>query len=169
MVDLAKANRNLWEEVSQDVGDIRHCYNCGTCVAGCPAAEAQSPLLIRNLVRMVLLGMEDRLIDEESPWLCVTCSACEEMCPMDVKPFELCLAIRRWQSQKDETYIPQAATEIFERGHTQPVEKAQELRKSVRLEEVPASVVKFPELLKKFQDMLEQTDIVKKNDYMFRR
>ena len=169
MIDLSMANKNLWKEISDEVGDIRHCFNCGTCVAGCPAAEAKSPLLIRNLVRMVLLGMEEQLLEEESPWLCVSCSACEEMCPMDVKPFEICLAIRRWQSHKDESYIPTSLTEIFSRGHTQPVEKAQELRRSVGLEDVPPTIVKFPELLVKFQDMLEQTDVVKNNDYMFRR
>ena len=54
--------------------------------------------------------LEDELLEEESPWLCVSCSACEEMCPMDVKPFEICLAIRRWQSRKDEAYIPPSVT-----------------------------------------------------------
>ena len=87
---------------------------------------------------------------------------------MKVHPFEICLAIRRWQSQKDETYIPSAVTEIFQRGHTQPLEKVQELRKSVGLEEMPPTIVKFPELLKKFQAMLRETELVKNNDYMFR-
>ena len=169
MIDLSKANKNLWKEISEEVGDIQRCFNCGTCVAGCPAAEGESPLLIRSLARMVLLGMEEELMEEESPWLCVTCSACVEMCPMDVKPFEICLAIRRWQSCKDETYIPPSVGEIFSRGHTQPVEKVQELRLSVKLEEVPPTVIEFPELLSKFQDMLEQTEIVRNNNYMFRR
>lgn len=169
MIDLTRTNKNLWQEIAGECGDIRNCFNCGTCVAGCPAAEAKSPLLIRNLVRMVLLGMEEELLEEETPWICVTCSACEEMCPMGVHPFEVCLAIRRWQSKNDETYIPPAVTEIFERGHTQAVDKAQELRKSVGLEEVPHTIVKFPELLKKFQDMLMKTELVKENEYMFGR
>ncbi len=169
MIDLTKANENLWKEVmEEDLGDIRHCLNCGTCLAGCPAAEAEAPLLIRRLVRMVLLGLEDELLEDESPWICVTCTACEEMCPMGVRPFEVGLAIKRWQSRKDETYIPQAATEVFETGHTQPVGKSQELRKPFGLEEVPPTIVKFPELLKKFQAMLKETELVRENDYMFK-
>ena len=168
MIDLAKANKNLWKEITEESGDIRNCFNCGTCISGCPAAEADPPLLIRNLARMVLLGMEDELLEESTPWICVTCSQCEEMCPMNVHPFDVCLAIRRWQSQKDETYIPTAVTELFERGHTQALEKVKELRKSVGLEEVPPTVVKFPELLEKFRAMLRQTELVRNNDYMFR-
>jgi heterodisulfide reductase subunit C len=167
MINLAKANKDLWKEISEESGDIRNCFNCGTCVAGCPAAEAKPPLLIRRLVRMVLLGLDDELLEEETPWTCVSCSLCEEMCPMGVHPFEVCLGIRRWQSKQDETYIPPATTEIFQGGHTQAVGKVQELRKSVGLEEVPPTIVKFPDLLEKFQAMLRETEIVKENDFMF--
>ncbi|MFC1919313.1 4Fe-4S dicluster domain-containing protein [Chloroflexota bacterium] len=171
MIELATANTDLWKEVmDEDVGDIRNCYACGTCVAGCPAAEGGvlEPLLIRRLVRKVLLGLEEELLDDESPWMCVTCHACEERCPMGVHPFEVSLAIRRWQSRKDESYIPPSVPEVFETGHTQPVNKVQELRRSVGLEEVPPTIVKFPELLRDFQKMLRETDIVKENDYMFK-
>ena len=169
MIDLTKSNKNLWKEVmEEDAGDIRHCFNCGTCVAGCPASEAENPLLIRRLIRMVLLGLEDKLLEDGTPWLCVTCTCCEQMCPMGVKPFEVGLAIRRWQSRKDETYIPMALTEIFEMGHTQAVDKVKDLRKSVGLEEVPPTIVKFPELMKKFREILKETAIVKNNDYMFK-
>jgi heterodisulfide reductase subunit C len=122
---------------------------------------------MRRLVRMILLGLEDALLEDESPWMCVTCNACEERCPMGVHPFEVGLALRRWQSRKDETYIPPSLPEVFERGHTQAVEKVQALRKSVGLEEVPPTVVKFPELLEKFRAMLRETDVVRENDYMF--
>ena len=87
---------------------------------------------------------------------------------MGVKPFEVGLAIRRWQTRKDETYIPLSTTEVFQTGHTQPVEKVGELRRSLGLDEVQPSVVKFPDLLKKFQAMLKDTEIVKDHDYMFK-
>jgi heterodisulfide reductase subunit C len=166
MIDLTTANNELWKEVSE-TNDIRYCYNCGTCISGCPASEAEPPLLIRTLARKVLLGLEDDLLEEDTPWICITCSKCEEMCPMGVKPFELCLAIRRWQCRNDETRIPQSLPELFERGYSQPVEKAKALRKSVGLEELP-TLVRFPELLKKFQSMLRETAIVRENDYMFK-
>jgi heterodisulfide reductase subunit C len=166
MIDLSTANNQLWKEVSE-TNDIRHCFNCGTCIAGCPASEAEPPLLIRSLARMVLLGLEDDLLEEDTPWICITCSKCEEMCPMGVKPFELNLAIRRWQCRNDETRIPQSLPELFERGYSQPVEKAGALRKSVGLEELP-TLVRYPELLQKFQSMLRETEIIKENSYMFK-
>jgi len=168
MTDLTNVNTALWREITESCGDIRKCFNCNTCVAGCPAAEGSPPLLIRNLVRKVLLGLEDGLLEDETPWLCVTCSACEEMCPMGVHPFEVCLAIRRWQSSNDEAFIPAAIPEIFETGHTQALGQVREKRRAVGLDEVPPTIVKFPELLEKFREMLRNTNIVKDNEYMFK-
>lgn len=168
MIDLATANKDLWEEVTEH-GDIRCCFSCGTCVAGCPASNADPPLLIRRLVRMVLLGLEDELLDEDTPWTCVTCSRCEEMCPMGVRPFELCLDIRKWQCENDETRIPMATAEVFQRGYTQAVEKVGELRASVGLTDPPPVITDQPELLKKFQAMLMETKVIQDADYMFQQ
>ena len=162
---LAQANNDLWSEVDPS-GELRYCFNCSTCISGCPASEADPPLLIRNLARMVILGLEDELLEEDTPWTCVTCSRCEEMCPQDVKPFEIVLAIRRWQCRQDETRLPQVLPEIYERGYTQPVEGG-EMRQAVGLEKLPA-LYEYPELLEKFRAMLMEVEIVKANDYMFR-
>jgi len=116
-------------------------------------------------VRKVVLGLEDDLLDDDSPWVCVTCSRCEEMCPQDVKPFEIVLAIRRWQCREDETRLPQSLPEIYERGYTQPVEGG-EMRKAVGLDPL-SGLYEFPELLEKFQAMLMEVEIVKNNAYMF--
>jgi heterodisulfide reductase subunit C len=165
MFNLAEAKKTLWQEVSEDE-NILYCTNCSTCISGCPASEADPPLLIRNLARMVVLGMEEQLLEEDSPWLCVTCSRCEEMCPQDVKPFELLLAIRRWQCREDETRLPTVLPELYERGYTQPVEGG-EMRKAVGLEKLE-TISEFPDLLQKFRAMLMEIQIVKQNDYMFR-
>jgi heterodisulfide reductase subunit C len=114
---------------------------------------------------MVLLGLEDELLDEDTPWLCVTCSRCEEMCPQDVKPFELLLAIRRWQCRNDETRLPQVLPELYERGYTQAVEGG-EMREAVGLGKL-ASISELPDQLEKFRAMLMQVPIVAQNDYMF--
>jgi len=168
LIDLSKVNAGLWREIVENCGDIRHCFTCSTCVAGCPAAEGSPPLFVCDLVRKILLGLEESLLDDETPWLCVTCSTCEEMCPMGVKPFEVCLAVRRWQARNDESFIPASVAEIFETGHTQPVDRVREKRRAVGLEEVPPTIAKFPEMLEKFRAVLRETDLVKNNDYMFR-
>jgi heterodisulfide reductase subunit C len=164
MIKLAESKKDLWQEVWKG-GELLCCFNCSTCISGCPASEADPPLLIRNLVRMIILGLEDQLIEEDSPWICVTCSRCEEMCPQNVKPFEIVLAIRRWQCKNDETRLPQVLPEIYERGYTQAVEGG-EMRQAVELEKLPA-LPEFPDLLKKFRAMLKEVEVVKQNDYMF--
>ncbi|MCP4646410.1 MAG: heterodisulfide reductase [bacterium] len=172
MIDLAEANTNLINDIfGEDLdkaGDIRKCYNCATCISGCPAAEGDPPLLIRRLVRKILLGLEDELLDDETPWSCVSCNCCEEMCPMGVHPFEVGLAIRRWQCREDETYIPPSLPELWETGHTQSVHKQGELRKSLGLADAPPSVVVTPGAMEGFQKMLKETDIVKSAPYMFK-
>jgi len=166
-MDLSELKKDLWKEVF-DKEELRYCFNCSTCISGCPASEADPPLLIRNLARMVILGLEDELLDEDTPWSCVTCSRCEEMCPMDVKPFELCLAIRQWQSANDETRIPPSLVEIYNRGYTQGVEKNTEQRKALGLPEKLPTITEYPEQLKKFQEMLLKTPVIAENDYMFK-
>ena len=86
---------------------------------------------------------------------------------MGVRPFEICLDIRKWQCQNDETRIPMATAEVFQRGYTQAVEKVQALRASVGLTDPPPVITDHPELLKKFQDMLMQTKVIQDADYMF--
>lgn len=167
MIDLNETNKDLWRDVDPS-GDLRYCFACGTCIVGCPASEADPPLLVRSLARMVALGMEDELLDEDAPWTCVTCSKCEEMCPMGVKPFELNLAIRRWQCREDETRIPPATTEVFKRGYTQAVDKAGELRARVGLTEPLATLPTLPDLQEKFQEMLMSVEVIEDADYMFR-
>lgn len=169
MIDLETAEvvPEMWKDIFES-DDVRYCYNCGSCISVCPAANADPPLHIRRLARLVLHGLEDELLDEDTPWTCVSCSRCEEVCPQGVRPFELGLAIRRWQVRNDETRIPPALTELFAEGYTQPVSKVVELRASVGLGELQ-TIDKYPEKLKKFQDMLMETEVVSDNDYMFTR
>ncbi len=166
-IDLAETQGDLWREIF-DNENLRYCFNCSTCISGCPASNADPPLLIRNLARMVILGMEDELLDEDTPWTCVTCSRCEEMCPMDVKPFELCLAIRKWQCENDPTRIPPSLVELYERGYTQAVEKKGELRVQLGLPEKLPALTEYPEKLEKFREMLMRTKVISTNDYMFK-
>ncbi len=166
MIDLANTTSELWRDVIDDES-IRCCFTCGTCVAGCPASNADPPLLIRTLVRKVLFGLEDELLDDDTPWICVTCSKCEEMCPMGVAPFEVLLAVRRWQSKNDETRIPPAAAEVYQRGYTQAVERVGDLRASVGLTDKLPTITEFPELLAKFQAMLMKVETINENSFMF--
>jgi heterodisulfide reductase subunit C len=115
---------------------------------------------------MVVYGLEEELLEEDTPWACISCSWCEEMCPMDVKPFEMILAIRKWQSSNDETRVPTAIVDIYVRGYTQSVGTNAELRASLGLPELQ-TISKLPEQLKLYREILMKTPVVSENDYMF--
>jgi heterodisulfide reductase subunit C2 len=160
-----ESTKNLWKDI-YNTGDLHYCFNCSTCLSGCPASHGDPPLLVRNLARKVILGLEEQLLEDDTPWACVSCSKCEEMCPMDVKPFELILAIRRWQSANDETRVPSAIVEIYKRGYTQAVGVNTELRETLGLPELK-TITNNPEQLELFREMLMKTPVVSENDYMF--
>lgn len=165
-MDLQQGSiKDLWKAI-YNTGDLHHCFNCSTCLSGCPASHGDPPLLVRNLARMVILGLEENLLNEDTPWACVSCSKCEEMCPMDVKPFEMILAIRQWQSANDETRVPPSIVEIYKRGYTQAVGVNTELREKLGLPELK-TITNNPEQLQMFREMLMKTPVVSANDYMF--
>jgi heterodisulfide reductase subunit C2 len=165
-MDLQQGSiKDLWKAI-YNTGDLHHCFNCSTCLSGCPASHGDPPLLVRNLARMVILGLEEDLLNADTPWACVSCSKCEEMCPMDVKPFEMILAIRQWQSANDETRVPPSIVEIYKRGYTQAVGVNTDLRDTLGLPELK-TITKNPEQLKMFQEMLMKTPVISANDYMF--
>ena len=165
-MDLQESIRDLWKDI-YNTGDLHYCFNCSTCLSGCPASHGEPPLLVRNLARKVILGLEEQLLEDDTPWACVSCSKCEEMCPMDVKPFEMILAIRRWQSANDETRVPPALIEIYQRGYTQAVGVNKELRETLGLPELK-TLTNNRKQLGLFREMLMKTSVVSDNVYMFR-
>ncbi len=162
-----EGDKNLIRELVELGGeDLLKCYQCGTCIADCPTGISESPLNVKKLIHICKLGLREVLLEDESPWMCVTCGGCEERCPRGAEPFEIILAIRRWQCKEDETYVPLVLGEIYERGHTQNVAGNPELRKELGLPEIP-TVAGNREMLEKFRELLRNTEVVKKYSYIF--
>ena len=68
------------------------CLNCGVCTALCPLGYE---ILPRQLFRLVLLGLEERLA-EHVPHIysCLLCRMCEANCPAGVHIAENIRALR---------------------------------------------------------------------------
>ncbi|MEA3336648.1 MAG: 4Fe-4S dicluster domain-containing protein [Chloroflexota bacterium] len=75
--------------------NIESCFNCGNCTAICPLATDATPFP-RNNLRMVQLGLRDRLLQSTDPWLCYYCGECSETCPRQAEPGEAQMTMRRW-------------------------------------------------------------------------
>jgi len=147
---------------------IEDCTRCkNECASACPVFRHFGTNHPQQLAKKFLAGGEGESRDHKLVWTCVTCSRCEEMCPMGVDPFEVCLSIRRWQCHNDETRIPMATAEVFKRGYTQAVEKVDDLRASVGLTQKLVTITELPALHASFKDMLMEIDIIKNSAYMF--
>lgn len=62
---------------------LDRCYQCYTCTAGCPVVYAMD-YYPHQLVRMVQLGVKERVLSCSTIWLCATCEACATRCPNDI-------------------------------------------------------------------------------------
>ena len=65
--------------------DVRKCYQCGKCSAGCPVHNCNGMDVSPNrIMRMVQLGMEEEVLKTKTIWVCVVCSTCTARCPRDI-------------------------------------------------------------------------------------
>lgn len=86
----------LLEEVKR-YGDvnIEACFNCGNCTAICSLTDDGHPFP-RNMIRLLQLGLKERILQSVDPWLCYYCGDCSETCPRKAEPAESQMAMRRW-------------------------------------------------------------------------
>jgi ferredoxin len=71
------------------------CFNCGNCTAICPLTDDGHPFP-RSTIRLLQLGLRDRLLENTDPWLCYYCGDCTKTCPRGAEPAETMMAARRW-------------------------------------------------------------------------
>ncbi len=69
------------------------CYQCGKCVGICPAAQ-HSNFNPRLIIRDVLFGELNRVLEGEDIWLCFDCFDCKIRCPMNLDIPELIHSLR---------------------------------------------------------------------------
>jgi ferredoxin len=81
----------------KEYGDIKveACFNCGNCTAICPLSSDETPFP-RNNIRLLQLGLKDRLLQSPDPWLCYYCGDCSQTCPRGAEPGEAQMTMRRW-------------------------------------------------------------------------
>ena len=74
--------------------NTRKCMKCGKCSASCPAYE-EMDIRPHQFVSYVESGDIEPLLESKSIWKCLSCFACVERCPRDVKPAKLIEAVRQ--------------------------------------------------------------------------
>ena len=83
-------------QLIQEISGVnpKKCMKCGKCSASCPAYE-EMDIRPHQFVSYVQNGDIQALLDSKSIWKCLSCFACVERCPRDVKPAKLIEAVRQ--------------------------------------------------------------------------
>lgn len=81
------------------------CMKCGKCSASCPNFDNMD-IKPHQFVSYVLDGRIDELMESVTLFKCLSCMACVERCPRNVKPGKLIDAARQLLiRQKDKNYL----------------------------------------------------------------
>lgn len=81
------------------------CMKCGKCSASCPNFDSMD-IKPHQFVSYVLDGRIDELMESVTLFKCLSCMACVERCPRNVKPGKLIDAARQLLiRQKDKNYL----------------------------------------------------------------
>jgi len=84
-----------YEVASQPGGEkLKVCFACGVCTAGCPVSEISNKFDPRKIIRMVLMGMKERVLSSDFVWYCTQCFTCSGHCPQDVKFTDIIRVLR---------------------------------------------------------------------------
>jgi len=99
-------NKNREEQMRAISGASENkCMKCGKCSASCPSYEAMD-IRPHQFASYLRSGDIDAMLNSQSIWKCISCFACVERCPRDVKPAQLIEAARLLViRQQGENYI----------------------------------------------------------------
>lgn len=97
---MAKINPDFAKEVFKYGNkDFHACYNCGNCTAVCSLSDKDNSFP-RKMVRLTVLGLDEKITSSLDPWLCYYCGDCATTCPREANPGELMMTLRRWLTAK---------------------------------------------------------------------
>ena len=88
---ISDADMQACAAIAAEAGvDLKDCYQCGKCTAGCPLADGMD-LMPREVIRFLQLGALDVVLNAKTPWICAQCVVCSSRCPQNV---DICSTMR---------------------------------------------------------------------------
>ncbi|MGD2095108.1 MAG: 4Fe-4S dicluster domain-containing protein [Phycisphaerales bacterium] len=114
--------KNLDSQFKYDVAaypggeNLKLCFACGTCTAGCPVSAVDPEYNPRKIIRQVLLGMRKEVLSSPVIWRCVQCYSCTAKCPQNVKFRNITRALREMAAAEGyvDADLPQQVEQLDE-------------------------------------------------------
>ena len=95
-----RVNPKLVTELQQyGAEDVQNCYHCGNCSAVCAHSD-DLHVFPRKPMRLLQMGLEERIRSSLDPWLCYYCGQCSTQCPRGAEPGETMMSLRRWLTSR---------------------------------------------------------------------
>jgi len=89
----------LVKKVSEISGEnLPACYQCGKCSSGCPSADRMDNIP-SQFIKLIQLGMDEKVKKSNTPWVCLTCFICTVRCPKGIDITKIMEAARLLQSR----------------------------------------------------------------------
>lgn len=84
IIDLSAGDPVFQAEVEARSGqDLKTCYQCGNCTAGCPYTFAYD-IPVSQIMRLIQAGQRETVLNSKSLWLCASCQSCTTRCPNEI-------------------------------------------------------------------------------------
>ncbi len=74
--------------------NLRDCYQCGKCSAGCPMAS-EMDATPQQIMHMLQMGLVDKALSSKGPWICAQCMTCSARCPQNIDICAIMREVRR--------------------------------------------------------------------------
>ena len=114
-VVLSQLDLRFRDEIAGHPGgqNIRRCFACGTCAAGCPVTDVDSEYNCRRIIRQILFGMREEVLSSPLIWMCLICYRCYVRCPQQVN-FTDIMRVLRYLAVKEKRVSPETFEKINE-------------------------------------------------------
>ena len=93
---VEEQSRNFFDEIASLPGgeNIKKCFACGTCAAGCPVTNIDEQYNSRKIIRQIMFGMREEVLKSPLIWFCAMCYRCSARCPQEVNFSDVMRAVR---------------------------------------------------------------------------
>jgi heterodisulfide reductase subunit C len=78
---------------------LEACIQCGTCGGSCPS-YADMDHTPRHIFALVRAGARDKVMDSNTPWMCVSCYLCAVRCPQQIHIPDVMYALKAMATQE---------------------------------------------------------------------